>query len=214
MTAAAPRETAFVADPPPSAAVARLYDSDVDEVGYVMNLSRVWAHAPEVNAHLGEALRAAAAAAGLGMRERGVLVTATASTLGDSYCALAWGNRLADAAGPMVAATVLSGSDDGLEPRDRALARWARRVVTDPNATGPSDVQELRDAGFDDGAIAAVTMYVALRLAFSTVNDALGARPDHQLVDAAPTPVRDAVTYGRPPGSAQTRGPTAAPDGA
>ena len=44
----------------------------------------------------------------------------------------------------------------------------------------------------------AITVFVALRIAFSTVNDALGARPDRQLgVDGAGgSPC--AVTFGRP----------------
>jgi hypothetical protein len=33
------------------------------------------------------------------------------------------------------------------------------------------------------------------------VNDALGARPDRQLGDSVPAPVREAVTYGRPVGA-------------
>jgi hypothetical protein len=37
----------------------------------------------------------------------------------------------------------------------------------------------------------------AFRVAFSTVNDALGARPDRALADAAPPEVREAVSYGR-----------------
>jgi hypothetical protein len=42
------------------------------------------------------------------------------------------------------------------------------------------------------------TVFIAFRLAFSTVNDALGARPDWQLAAAASPEVRDAVTFGRP----------------
>jgi hypothetical protein len=42
------------------------------------------------------------------------------------------------------------------------------------------------------------TVFVALRLAFSTVNDALGVRPDWQVADAVPPEVRRAVTFGRP----------------
>ena len=41
-------------------------------------------------------------------------------------------------------------------------------------------------------------MLVALRLAFSTVNDALGARPDAAYRSAAPAAVLAAVTFGRP----------------
>ncbi len=70
-------------------------------------------------------------------------------------------------------------------------------MATDPNATTPDDIQALRDWGLDDGQVFAVTAFVALRLAFSTINDALGAQPDAQLAQSAPRQVRDAVTYGR-----------------
>jgi len=43
-----------------------------------------------------------------------------------------------------------------------------------------------------------MTVYVALRVALSTVNDALGARPDAEYQTLAPAAVRDAVTFGRP----------------
>ncbi len=59
-------------------------------------------------------------------------------------------------------------------------------------------MQALREAGFDDARIFAITLFVALRIAFSTVNDALGALPDRALGAAAPSEVRDAVGYGRP----------------
>jgi alkylhydroperoxidase family enzyme len=134
----------------------------------------------------------------LTFRQRGILVSACASALGDGYCSLAWGKRLAGEAGDDVAAGVLRGDDALLDDADRALARWARRVTRDPNSTAAADVQALRDAGFDDEQIFAITVYVALRIAFSTVNDALGARPDRQLADSAPLPVRTAVAFGRP----------------
>jgi hypothetical protein len=41
-------------------------------------------------------------------------------------------------------------------------------------------------------------LFVGLRVAFSTVNDALGARPDRELHAALPAEIRDAVTFGRP----------------
>ena len=58
------------------------------------------------------------------------------------------------------------------------MADWARKVVKNPNMTTPADVQALRDAGLTDEQIFAVTVFVALRVAFSMVNDALGAVPD------------------------------------
>jgi alkylhydroperoxidase family enzyme len=133
----------------------------------------------------------------LDMRTRGILVTATASTLGDSYCSLAWGAKLAKSTDAELAAGVLAGDDSALTPPEQALARWARAVARDPNATTAADVQTLRDAGFDDDQIMAVTVFVALRGAFSTVNDALGAVPDAELVAGLPAPVAAAVTWGR-----------------
>ena len=132
-------------------------------------------------------------------REQAIVVTSTVSQFGDSYCSLAWGSRLAREAGADVAGAVLQGDDGGLDAAEQALAGWARRVARDPNGTQASDVQALRDAGYDDGQIFAITLFVALRLAFSTVNDALGARPDRELREAAPAAVRDAVAFGRPP---------------
>jgi alkylhydroperoxidase family enzyme len=125
-------------------------------------------------------------------------VAACASALGDSYCSLAWGTKLAATADAQLAAGVLRGDDSALTEAERAMAAWARRVTRDPNATSTEDVQELRDAGFCDADIFAMTVYVALRIALSTVNDALGARPDARYRTLAPAPVRGAVTFGRP----------------
>ena len=70
-------------------------------------------------------------------------------------------------------------------------------MAGDPNGTTPADVDELRAAGFDDAQVLGLTVFVALRLAFSTVNDALGARPDPEVAAAAPAEVREIVNYGR-----------------
>jgi alkylhydroperoxidase family enzyme len=93
---------------------------------------------------------------------------------------------------------VLTGSDQGLSADERALARWARRVARDPNATTAADVAELRDAGFTDAQIFAITVFVGLRIGFSTINDALGLRPDARLGSDPPREVVAAVTFGRP----------------
>lgn len=185
------------ADPTPEAQA--LYDDDVDELGYVMNASRVWGHDPGAQDALFALLGRAVRTANLSLRQRGVLVAACASTLGDSYCALAWGSKLAKEAGDHVAAEVLTGTDDGLDETERALAVWARRVTGDANGIGADDIEPLRAAGFTDAQILAITYFVALRIAFSTVNDALGARPDAQLVADAPEPVRRSVRFGRRP---------------
>jgi alkylhydroperoxidase family enzyme len=131
-------------------------------------------------------------------RQRAVLIACCASTLGDSYCSLSWGKKLADDTGADVAARVLRGDDAPLDNPDRALARWARQLARDPNSTTAADVQMLRAEGFDNAQIFAITLYTALRIAFSTVNDALGALPDRQLGVEVPAEVRNAVDFGRP----------------
>jgi uncharacterized peroxidase-related enzyme len=188
----------FLGEPPLSPEVRALYDEDLADGGYVQNVSRLWAHQPDTVNQLFTLMSQALAPSGLGFRQRGVLVIATASALGDSYCSLAWGGKLSEASGAEVAAGVLSGSDAGLTDQEKAMAGWARKVARDPNATTASDIQPLRDSGLDDGQIFAITAFIALRLAFAAVNDSLGAQPDGQLVLSLPQQVRDAVTYGRP----------------
>jgi alkylhydroperoxidase family enzyme len=181
----------FLNEPPLSAQAQALYDEDLTEDGFVWNVSRLWAHQPDTMQQLFALMSGAFRPSGLTFRQRGILVTAAASALGDSYCSLAWGGKLSKASDAGVAAGVLTG-------QEKAMAAWARKVARDPNATTPADVQALRDAGLDDEQIFAITTFVALRLAFSTVNDALGAQPDAQLAQSLPPEVREAVTWGRP----------------
>jgi uncharacterized peroxidase-related enzyme len=188
----------FLEEPPMSAEVQALYDSDLADDDFVWNVSRLWAHQPATVDHLFALMSEAFRPSGLTFRQRGILVTAAASALGDSYCSLAWGGKLAGASDAGLAAGVLTGGDAGLTGQEQAMAAWARKVARDPNATTPADVQVLREAGLDDGQIFAITAFVALRLAFSTVNDALGAQPDEGLARSLPPEVRAAVTYGRP----------------
>jgi uncharacterized peroxidase-related enzyme len=188
----------FLGQPPMTPQAQGLYDEDVADSGYVWNVSRLWAYQPETVHRLFELMSAAFKPSGLTFRQRGILVTAAASTLGDSYCSMAWGGKLAGASDPDLAVGVLTGLDGDLTEQEKAIAGWARKIVKDPNATTSADVQALRDAGLNDEQIFAITTFVALRLAFSTINDALGAQPDRQLVESLPKGIVDAVTYGRP----------------
>ena len=174
----------------------RLAADDEKYMGFVMNGTRLWRWQPET----AEALFAlmGQATEGLTMRQRGILVSAAASTLGDSYCSLAWGGKLAVEVGAEAAAGVLTGDDSQLADDEQAMARWARAVVRDPNATSQHDVDTLRNAGLDDATIFAITTFVALRVAYSMINDALGAHPDPALREFAPAAVVDAVDWGRP----------------
>lgn len=188
----------FLRTPETTEAAQALYDEDIEEMGFVMNSSLIWAYQPSAFDDLFTLLQGMTRLGALSVRERGILVAACASTLRDSYCSVAWGRKLSEAADSATSAGVLRGHDQGLTSAERALAEWARRIARDPNGTTAADVQALRDAGFSDTRIFAITVYVAGRIAFSAVNDALGARPDADFRAITPTDVLDAITYGRP----------------
>jgi alkylhydroperoxidase family enzyme len=191
------RTIGFLHVPRPTAPGQQMFDEDVADLGYVMNVSRLWAYQPDTATGLFDLVRRANAAHDLSLRQRLILVAACASEFGDSYCSLVWGSKLAAASSAHTAAAVLRGEDQPLSTSERAMATWARTVARDPNATTAADVQVLRDAGFSDAQIFAITVFVALRLAFSTVNDALGLPPDAALRRTVPPDVLDAVTRGR-----------------
>jgi hypothetical protein len=188
----------FLASTPISDAARAVFDEDIAEIGFVMNASQLWAYQPDAGIGLFRLMSQVTRGRPFTVRERGILVTAAASTLGDSYCSLAWGTKLAHEASPEVAAGVLRGDDVGLNEQERAMAEWARLVAGTPTRTTAGDVQKLRDAGLSDADIFATTVYVALRVALSTVNDALGVYPDAEFLTVAPPEVLESVTYGRP----------------
>jgi uncharacterized peroxidase-related enzyme len=190
----------FLGEPPASQATEAAYAADRDSDGYVGNVTRLWCWQPDLLTSFA-ALRANLMKnSALTDREWAVLVTSTAAECNDSYCSLAWGPRLAELTDDETAAQVIAGGRaPALSEREAALAAWARTVVRDPNATTSDDVVGLREVGLGDREIFEATAFIAFRLAFSTVNDALGAAPDRQLADEAPELVRAAVSYGRPP---------------
>jgi alkylhydroperoxidase family enzyme len=188
----------FLRVPEPTAEARHIFDEDVAELGFVMNASRLWAYQPVTMNGLLGLLQQANSADKLSLRQRFILVAACASAFGDSACSLAWGSKLADATDADTASSVLRGKDEGLTTSERAMAGWARKVARDPNDTTAAHVQALRDAGFTDSQIFTITVFVALRLAFCTVNDALGMLPDAAFRTIAPGPVLDAVSFGRP----------------
>lgn len=192
-----PAPAGFLADPPLDDHVQQLYAGDLEGQGYVANLTRTWAHSPDTLGVLSYALRLATELSGLDPVERSLVVTAAASALGDAYCSLAFGLKLAGKVGADITADVVRGDDVRLSARGRLLASWARQVADDPNATTAEQIEELRASGLDDRQIFGLTFFVALRVAFSTVNDALGATPDATLLARVPQALDDAVTFGR-----------------
>ncbi|HXY84007.1 MAG TPA: hypothetical protein VEH52_00880 [Gaiellaceae bacterium] len=192
--------TSFLTEPPDDSAVAAAYDTDVASGGYIKNYTRAWCWRPDVLSAYRALHSGLLDSSTLSPSEVAVIVAATAAARGDSYCSLAWGTRLAELRGPETAAQVVRGLEpEELSRREDALMTWSRQVVRDPNATTGADAECLREAGLDDREIFEATMLIGLRLMFSTINDALGVRPDRELVVQVPEPVREAVAFGRSP---------------
>lgn len=190
----------YLGEPPENEATRSAYEEDRADDGYVWNVTRLWSWRNDFE-HAFVALRTSLVeGSALTDREKAILNTAAAATRRDSYCSLAWGPRLAALTDDETAAATLAGREaPGLTEREGALADWARQVVAAPGETNEADVEQLRSVGLDDQTIFEATAFVALRLAFSTINGALGAAPDRQLANAAPPLIRAAVDYGRPP---------------
>ncbi len=165
---------------------------DLADLGFVTNVTKLWAHDPTASEELFTLIRSTARAAGLSIAERGVATIVGAALAGDSYCPLAWGHKLAEHTTPEIAASVLLGSDQLLDERSRAVAAWARKVARGPRSVTTADVEELLRVGFDSAQILRLTLFIALRVAFSTVNGALGARAEQEYVDLVDPAVRDA----------------------
>jgi uncharacterized peroxidase-related enzyme len=190
----------FLQVPPATEEIEAFHREDLEDEGFVMNVTHLWSWQP---ARLNEffELTGRATRGHLSFRERGLIVLATASTIGDSYCSTSWANKLTPSVGADVAAAVIRGDDRDLTPIEQAMTAWTRRVMRSATTTTADDIEELRRAGLDDERIFAMTLFAALRMAFSTVNNALGAHPDHEIGAQAHPEVLSAIDYGRPIGS-------------
>jgi uncharacterized peroxidase-related enzyme len=191
----------FVDEPEMTEALRARTEAVKSAEGFFMRWVRLWGWIPEVEELFRQARMKLDATTTLSPRERAVIVCATVSGVGDSYCSLAWGRRLAKLSEPTIPAELIkTGDANALSPRERALAAWSRRVVANPSGTTRDEVDALRAAGLSQREIVEATTLVAFRVAFAMVNSALGAQPDGPLGELAPVEVRDAVTFGRPIG--------------
>jgi alkylhydroperoxidase family enzyme len=189
----------FLTEPPDSPAGRAAQEDDRQSEGFVMNATRLWCWRPDALESLYATRGVLTDSSSLSAADIAVLNAATASARENSYCSLAWGDRLAAQTSPEVAGDVLSNSLSRVDARTAALSTWARKVTLNPNSTTAADVDLLHDVGLDDRQIFEATFLIAWRVAFTTVNDALGAQPDGELAAGVPEAVRAAVTYGRKP---------------
>ncbi|MBX9579020.1 MAG: peroxidase-related enzyme [Gemmataceae bacterium] len=139
-----------------------LLDAVKGKLGLVPNMTRAMANAPAaLNGYL--QLSGSLAQGALPAKTREQIALAVAQANGCDYC-LAAHTALGKMAG--LTADQIRDSRRGtvVEPKADALVRFARAVVDTKGRVSGADLQTVREAGHDDGAIAEVVAHVALNV--------------------------------------------------
>jgi uncharacterized peroxidase-related enzyme len=186
-----------IGDDAASAPVAQLFAGMRDQLGYVPNFGRLFAHRPDVYQawmQLKDAI-----AGSMDFRRYELATLAAACELRSSYCALSHGKILAERF--LDAATVRELAADhqaaGLDEVDVAVMDLAAKVAHDTTAITDADIDRLRRLGLSDAEIFDVVLAAAARCFFSKAIDAVGVQADAQL-NALEPELRQALTVGRP----------------
>ena len=195
---------AFIHTIPPSeaeGAVREMYERAQKQVGYVPNWAQAFSLRPGVMA--GWTALLSSIRTNLSTRMYELATLAAARALRSSYCALAHGNVLATSVFDPKTVTVIAEDAEvtaPLEPRERAVMRFAEKVVRSATEVTRADVDGLRAHGLRDEEIFDVAAAAAARCFFSTLLDALGAEPDSRFHELDPA-LRRALTVGRAVGT-------------
>ena len=176
-------------------AESELYEADRQQQGYVANMTRLFAHRPELWAawrQLVTALRGS-----MDWRRYELVTVAAARELRSSYCMLAHGKVLVqEFYDPDQVRAIVEGHGP-LDEVDRAVMELAAKVARDATTVTAGDIARLRALGLSDPEILDVVAAASARCFFSKTLDALGAEPDaaYRELDAG---LVDALVVGRP----------------
>jgi uncharacterized peroxidase-related enzyme len=176
-------------------AESHLYQADLEQQDYVANMTRVFAHRPELWAAwrgLVGALRAS-----MDWRRYELVTLAAARELRSSYCMLAHAKVLVEQFyDPDQVRAIVEGHGP-LDDVDRAVMELGAKVARDATAVTQADVDRLRGLGLSDADVLDVVAAASARCFFSKALDALGAEPDAAYRELDPA-LRDELVVGRP----------------
>ena len=180
-----------------TAPIARLFTEHRDQLGYLPNYARLFAHRPAVYEawqQLKETI-----AGSMDARRYELVTLAAARELRSSYCALAHGKVLAERF--LDPTTVRNIAEDhraaGLDEVDVAVMDLAAKVAADTTSVTENDIDRLRELGLSDEEIFDVVLTAAARCFFSKAVDGLGVEADAEYDELEPE-LREALTVGRP----------------
>jgi uncharacterized peroxidase-related enzyme len=139
-----------------------LLDAVKEKLGLVPNMARAMANAPAaLDGYL--QLRGALGKGTLPAKVREQIALAVSQANGCDYC-LAAHSAIARMVGLTSEQIRDSRLGTAVDPKADALIRFARKVVETHGQVDASDLDDVRKAGFDDGAIAEVVANVALMI--------------------------------------------------
>ena len=170
------------------------FDRNRAPAGHVPNYVKTFAARPAVYdawKQLNDAIKES-----MDLRRYELATLAVATALNSTYCSLAHGQVLADKfyTSEEVVALV---SEPAVDPVDRAVMTFARKVALAADTVTSSDVDGLRALGLSDEDVFDITLAAAARSFFSKTLDATGTTPDAAF-RSLPASLADALTVGRP----------------
>jgi uncharacterized peroxidase-related enzyme len=177
-------------------AVREMYARQQAAYGYVPNYAKVFGDRPEIMGLWAKLL--SGIRRNIEPRRFELVTLAAAQALGSSYCCLAHGKVLTKYFSADELETLVSRPDGGsLSAAERAMMRFARKVVRDSSSITTADVEELKAHGFTDADVFDIAATAAGRAFFANLVESLGAEPDATFLemDAA---LRQSLTIGRP----------------
>lgn len=182
-----------------SPAVAAIYESERNALGFLPQYAGVFSHHPDAYAAWRQLISSIRGQ--MDVRRAELITLAAARTLRSSYCTTAHGKILAERFYDQ--RTVAALMDDhhaaGLDEVDAAVMDFAERVAKDPTSITAADVQALRELGLSERDILDTVLAVAARAFFATVVETFAAGPDPEMMAALEPALRDALLVGRRP---------------
>ncbi|HEX2784373.1 MAG TPA: carboxymuconolactone decarboxylase family protein [Ilumatobacteraceae bacterium] len=178
------------------------YDEQTARWGYLPNYAAAFASRPEV-ARAWTALNGAVRD-GMDRRRFEIATIAAARALRSTYCTTAHSKFLRDACNDETTMLAIAADPEGgsLDPADKAVMAFARKVALDAASISQGDVDALHAVGLSDNDIADIVFAAAARSFFAKVLDGVGVSADHQLGETFDPDVTERLTVGRPIASA------------
>ena len=169
------------------------FDRNRAPAGHVPNYVKTFAARPAVYdawKQLNDAIKES-----MDLRRYELATLAVATALNSTYCSLAHGQVLADKfyTSEEVVALV---SEPAVDPVDRAVMTFARKVALAADSVTQADVDELKAVGLTDDDVLDVVLAAAARCFFSKILDGTGTQADSAFY-TLPDKLREALTVGR-----------------